>query len=466
MSESLVKQEFLTELESILESDEAYGSNVQVLTYSVKKDVINGKFKDSWNKRVYEFVIDIDGINYKPAAKLDSFSVDELPVRFDAYSEGYGSLFEDTRLDGKLTGKRTKKPKCGNEGYGCGFSCIGLAKTCRILSSGQKTKGNFQERAIGKERLSKLLNLGDKILALGKKGALIRASDIKDQITRERSRKAGQLVEERKEKLAQRQSPIKEAQPAKNASKLQKEQPAELKSDPTTNPKTHSIKTQKEFEDVFYHVLDKLGGNDVRIAKVREAIGELVPRNKFNQYLKELQGNDDVTLYAGSSQNIDDKKEVENAITTRVNGLRMLIKLETQGKDKLKNLSTEKKKEIEEQLKGRPDLDPLGSARQYTKGDKITSQKDFEETTEKVRQALSDEFNYGDLVPIAKVREVLKSRVSLENFDKMMIGLQSSDKYQLIGYSGTPNKKAPKELEEGAVISKVNGARHYIKKLN
>src|SRR4028119_1043665 len=199
-----LKQEFVTELESILESDEAYGSNLQILTYSLKDETINGKFKDSWNNRVYEFIIDLNGISYKPAVKLDSISVEDLPARFDAFSEGYGSLFENIRLDRNPIGKRVKKPKCGTEGYGCGFSCIGLAKTCRILSSGQKTKGNFQERAIGKERLRKLFEKGDKILALGKKGSLIRASDIKSQIERERSRKASQLVEARKEKLAQR----------------------------------------------------------------------------------------------------------------------------------------------------------------------------------------------------------------------------------------------------------------------
>lgn len=166
MSESLVKQEFLTELESILESDEAYGSNIQVLTYSVKDEVVSGKFRDSWNKRVYEFVIDIDGISYKPAAKLDSFFENELPVRFDAYSKGYGSLFENIRLDRNPTGKRVKKPKCGTEGYGCGYSCIGLLKTCRILSSGKKA-GTNQGKAVGKERLNKLLKLAQKALGAG-----------------------------------------------------------------------------------------------------------------------------------------------------------------------------------------------------------------------------------------------------------------------------------------------------------
>jgi len=75
-----LKQEFTTELESILESDGAYGSNVQILTYALKEDVINGKFKDSWNNKVYEFIIDTGGISYKPAFKLDSFSADKRKV--------------------------------------------------------------------------------------------------------------------------------------------------------------------------------------------------------------------------------------------------------------------------------------------------------------------------------------------------------------------------------------------------
>ena len=455
-----LRQEFTAELESILESDEAYGSNVQILTYALKEDVINGKFKDSWNNRVYEFIIDTGGISYKPAVKLNSFSADEAPVRFDSYSEGYGSLFEDARIDGKLTGKRTKKPKCGNSAYGCGFSCIGIQKTCRISASGGKTGS-----AIGKERLNKLRALGDKIVDLGNRGALIRASDIKDRITAERGVKAGQLREERKQRIGQQQ--------VKTATKPQEKKPAKPKSeptkptsDPTANPKTHSIKTQKEFEDVFYHVVDKLGGNDVRIAKVREVIGELVPRSKFNQYLKDLQGDDDIGLYGGSSQNIDDRKEVENGITTKVNGLRMLIKLREKGKNKLTALDKEKKAQVEKQLKNRPDLDPLGSARQYTEGAKITTQKDFEEVTTKVIQALNDEFNYNDLVPITKVRETLKERVTPENFDKMMVELQSTDKYQLTRHGGAKDQEVPKDLAEGAVITKVNGARHYIKKLN
>jgi hypothetical protein len=243
-----LKQEFTAELESILESDEAYGSNVQILTYVFKEGVINGKFKDSWNNKVYEFIIDTGGISYKPAFKLDSFSADEAPVRFDSYSEGYGSLFEDARIDGKLTGKRTKKPKCGNSAYGCGFSCIGIQKTCRISASGGKTGS-----AIGKERLNKLRALGDKIVTLGGKGALILASDIKGQITKERGAKAGQLREERRQRIGQQQ--------VKTATESQGKKPAKPKPEPPLNNMQLS---NKEFK----------------------TIGNAETREKLNQWIK------------------------------------------------------------------------------------------------------------------------------------------------------------------------------------
>jgi hypothetical protein len=217
-----LKQEFTAELESILESDEAYGSNVQILTYVFKEGVINGKFKDSWNNKVYEFIIDTGGISYKPAFKLDSFSADEAPVRFDSYSEGYGSLFEDARIDGKLTGKRTKKPKCGNSAYGCGFSCIGIQKTCRISASGGKTGS-----AIGKERLNKLIAKAGKLYAEGNKGGAVAASATANKITEERNRKAGQLREERRQKTGQQQVKVttkpQEKQPKNTEKELVKE---------------------------------------------------------------------------------------------------------------------------------------------------------------------------------------------------------------------------------------------------
>lgn len=455
-----LRQEFTTELESILESDEAYGSNVQVLTYSLKEDVISGKFKDSWNNRVYEFIVDTNGISYKPAIKLDSFSADEMPARFDSYSEGYASLFVDTRFDGKLTGKRTKKPKCGNSAYGCGYSCIGLLKTCRILSSENKGGAANRGRAIGKERLTKLIAKAAELAKIGDKKGASTTGAIATEIQKTRTKYTGggqaliserawtKLEQEKAESLAKE----REKKPAKPQGKKPvkpKPEPAKSTSDPTTNPKTHSIKTQKEFEDVLYHVVDKLSkanDEDLYIATIRESIGELVSRDKFNEYLKNLQAEDNIILYSGSGNG--SRQQVENSISTPLGGMRFRIQLEDKGQKKLEELSKDKKKQsaINEQLDKRPELDHLGSARKYEKGGKITSQKDFNETVGQIVKTLDDEFNSDEVVPINKVREILSKRIPKDVFDKMLLEAGSGGGYQLSPGTGTDTGSTDKPI--------------------
>lgn len=131
---------------------------------------------------------------------------------------------------------------------------------------------------------------------------------------------------------------------------------------------------------MFLRVVDKLRkdeDDDVPIHEVREAIGELIPRDKFNQYIKDLQANDNVMLYGGSGsfQGVDYARQIENSIETKTNGIRFYIRLEEQGKNRIKNLTPETQAKIDKQLEDRPDLDPLGSARQYAKGAKIKTQK-------------------------------------------------------------------------------------------
>lgn len=464
MSDDSIRQEFLTELDAILESDEAYGSNIQVLTYTVKNEVINGKFKDSWNNRVYEFIIDIDGISYKPAIKLDSFAENELPVRFDTYSKGYGSLLLDVRLDRNPTGKRVKKPKCGTKTYGCGFACIGLQNTCRILSSGQKTKGNFQERAIGKERLNKLLELGKEVLLLTKKGEVITPTTIADQIKNKRSEKAGQLVSARKEKLAQRQLAPKETQLAKASTKAQEKQPAKPTSDLTTNPKTHSIKTRREFEDVFYHVVDELNkkGNYnelIPIYKIRESIGELVSRDKFNKFMIDIQGDDKLDMVFGEQIEIEPGARQNSIHLPGTGAVRSYVKLTNQGKQELQKITPTNKNKVNQLLKDRPDLDPLGTARQYTTGSKIKSQKEFESTLEKIYNSLNNDFIYNNTVPIAQVREVLKNRVSSSDFDRMIENSQDGN-YRLIG----GGSEVPENIKKGGIKTSQGNERLYLQR--
>ena len=447
-----LRQEFVTELESILESDEAYGSNLQILTYALKEDVVNGKFKDSWNTRVYEFIIDIDGISYKPAAKLDSFSADERPVRFDSYSEGYASLFVDVRFDGKLTGKRTKKPKCGVEAFGCGYSCIGLLKTCRIPPSGGKS-------AIGKERLNKLIAKAGKLYAEGNQGGAVASSVAANKITDERSKKAGQLREERRQKIKQQQ--------VKTATKTQEKQPAKLKPEPTTNPKTHSIKTQKEFEDVMLHVIDKVnkeGKHDglVPIYEARKAVGELVSRDKFNEFMRKMQSEETITMSGGELSG-NTLEKTRNSLAGASGEIRYHVRLTPKAEESLNTLNATQRNKINEKLKNRPELDPLGSARQYAKRGEIKSQKTFNEVTEKVFNTLNEEFNYFGLVPITKIKEVLKDRVSKNDLNEMLLNFHDNDKHQLIGHGTLP---IPPELVDGEVKTALGSRRHYIMKVN
>lgn len=455
-----LRQEFTTELESILESDEAYGSNVQVLTYSLKEDVISGKFKDSWNNRVYEFIVDTNGISYKPAIKLDSFSADEMPARFDSYSEGYASLFVDTRFDGKLTGKRTKKPKCGNSAYGCGYSCIGLLKTCQILSSENKGGAANRGRAIGKERLSKLIALSTKLAASGdnKKFAAINA--VGARITSARNKYQG----EGRDKMAQRQVSSKEKAQSKNEPKTQEKQSTNPKSDPTTNPKTHSIKTQKEFEDTMLHVIDKVNKEGkhnglVPIYELRKAVGELVPRDKFKEFMMSMQNDSENIMIMGGEMPGITPEKASNSLTAPSGNLRYYVKLTSAGEEKSKSLSSSQQAKADKLLKDRPELDPLGTARKYATGPKITSQKEFETTLTNVYKALNDEFNHNDLVPISRVREVLKDRAPKDDFDRMIKEVQGN-KYTLVGHGSN----VPDELRKGGITTMSGAERHYIKK--
>ena len=467
-----LRQEFVTELESILESDEAYGSNLQILTYALKEDVINGKFKDSWNNRVYEFIIDIDGISYKPAAKLDSFGADELPIRFDAYSKGYASLFENGRFDRNPVGKRVKKPKCGKQGYGCGYSCISLLKTCQILSSGKKA-GTNQGKAIGQQRLNKLMELSKKLYLAGdtKKAAL--ASTIAGNISKVRTKynAGGQgLITERalakQQVAAKKPESIKSVTATKLSLKSQEKNPTKLTSDPTTNPKTHSIKTQKEFEDVMLHVMDKInkeGKHDglVPIHKIRKAIGELVPRDKFKEFMRGMQNDSENIVMSGGEMIGIDLEKAGNSLAAPSGALRYNVKLTSTGEEVLKNSSSTQQNKIDKLLKNRPELDPLGTARKYTTGLIITSQKEFETTLADVHKALSDDFNYDNLVPISRVREVLKDRLPKDSFDQMIQEAQDNG-YQLIGHGGD----APENLRKGGIKTKLGAERHYIKKEN
>ena len=163
-------QAFLFELESLLESEEIYNANVSILNYQTNiKGEVSGQFKDSWNKRVFDFNLSNDGIDYKPVVNLDSCATETDRInRFDVFSAGYTSIF----VNNQDTIKRTKKPKCGNTNYGCGYSCIDIRKHCRI-----------DVDKISRERINKLQVMAKAIALEGKSfkgigGGLVKPSEL------------------------------------------------------------------------------------------------------------------------------------------------------------------------------------------------------------------------------------------------------------------------------------------------
>jgi hypothetical protein len=156
--------EFVEQLETLIESDDAYDSNVYVLSFNVADDGdITGKFEDAWNERVFAYSVEKDRIGYKPALKLDQADSATAAKRFDIFSTGYTSL--GIRRDAVKSGK---KPRCTAISYGCGRACIQLKNTCWINSSGQRVKkAGGALASISQGRIDKLRTLARYLAANG-----------------------------------------------------------------------------------------------------------------------------------------------------------------------------------------------------------------------------------------------------------------------------------------------------------
>lgn len=128
--------EFVEQLEELIESEDAYNSNVYVLSFDVVDNGdITGKFEDAWNERIFTYSVQKTRIGYKPALTLDRADSATAAKLFDVFSSGYTSL-----QDRKDAIKNGKKPRCTAVSYSCGRACIPLKNTCWINSSGQKVK--------------------------------------------------------------------------------------------------------------------------------------------------------------------------------------------------------------------------------------------------------------------------------------------------------------------------------------
>jgi hypothetical protein len=128
--------EFIQQLETLIKSDDAYGSGVNLLSFDIgDNSEITSKFQDAWSRRIFSYSVQESRIGYKPAittANTDSATNSRL---LDLFSLGYTSLA--LKYDAVKGGK---KPRCTAISYGCGSICIPLQHTCWINSAGQQTK--------------------------------------------------------------------------------------------------------------------------------------------------------------------------------------------------------------------------------------------------------------------------------------------------------------------------------------
>lgn len=155
--------EFVEQLEALIEGDDAYNSNIYVLSFEVADNGdITGKFEDAWNGRIFSYSVQKTRIGYKPALTLDR--VDSSAAKqFDLFSSGYTSLA--VRQDAIKNGK---KPRCTAVSYSCGKICLSLQNTCWINSAGQKVKkAGGAVVSISQGRIDKLRTLAKYLAANG-----------------------------------------------------------------------------------------------------------------------------------------------------------------------------------------------------------------------------------------------------------------------------------------------------------
>ena len=134
---SQLKIDLTKKIESLIESDNAYGSNVELLSFKLTDNSIAGKFRDTWNRRVFAYSIARNRLGYRPAINAKtSDTVEQISKKIDNFSLGYNAVLPAAKLDSA----RQKKPRCTSISFSCGKICLDINKICWVDSIAQKSK--------------------------------------------------------------------------------------------------------------------------------------------------------------------------------------------------------------------------------------------------------------------------------------------------------------------------------------
>lgn len=408
---SVVDPSVLSDVADVIKGQyKSWDADCRILKCTLDGDTFRGEFSDRINLRLvkrYQFTATPTKLSYKLIN----------PEVVENFAEDFAV-------------KRTKPcPK----GTICGGGCISAKKECTSEMSPEQ-KAAHQK-------------------------ALRKAGTVDTSLAKKRRQAKETRITEAKAKEAAE----KEKAKTKGDRSTAKRKPASVGAKKEAKPKTkvHSVTKQEDFEDLVMHSYGKLAKTRddlVPVYKLRREVGELVPRDKFNTWLKDMQAKDKLRLLEGSVEDSAPDK-IKDSITTKASGLRCYVKLDTDGETALER-ANKRSTELEKTLKDRPDLDPLGTASQLQKGPKLKSQSDFEKTADDAYKRINNEFNHDNLVPITDVRKAMGDRVSKKEFDDYLLKMQADDKVQLIG-----DDDAPKDIEEGGLQTKSGSKKAYIKKL-
>ena len=426
-----------TQIKDILES--TYTDGVTGLE-NVKNDgkQITGIFLDKISPAIakrYKFTISPSNISYQLENPGDLEGTDFAELEFAA-SKMFGG---------------SKKPKNCPNSTPCGFSCIKKGLKCSKAPNAEQKQAIAQlldKPATTKSRNTKPANKPD--IPDADKEAIALKADSKTV--------ASQRASAAKSKTSKKRDRLDLAASLKN----RKLPASETKdADTSSSKKVYSIKSEKDFEDVAVSVFNKLHdkyGGLVPIYQIRNEIGENVPRNEFNDYMKKLQSKGILQLQGGSVED-SSRDKIEGSLTTELDGLRTYASIgDNATRESIKSQAESSKKKVEELTKSKKPLDDLGTAADLAAGAKIKSQKEFNDVITEAHHRLNYEFNHGDLVPIAKLRKALGDRISKEDFDTKMGDYLDSNPKANFG----KNDRASAEEEKGGIKTELGGTQHYL----
>lgn len=151
-----LKIDLIEKIESLIEDDSAYGSNIELLSFKLNNNDIVGKFRDIWNKRVFAYSIVKNRLGYRPAIDIKtSETVEQISKKLNNFSLGYNTVFATANLDSA----RQKKPRCTAVSFSCGKICLDVNKVCWIDNTPKKTGTTKNNLNIYQDQIKKIQTL-------------------------------------------------------------------------------------------------------------------------------------------------------------------------------------------------------------------------------------------------------------------------------------------------------------------